>query len=178
MATSAASPTPQNIILFAPRSALSAFSNSTLSIILEVSLIADTEDPTNHRYWFLDLPIKKTVKVDLKKTVPKLESTEDEEIRAIIEGDQAEIELFKESEGYREMKESGVKIVLRPKLENIDELRVQSLDVPFAREIIDYVVENNPMLTQACKEMFAKSELQGRESLTKLLNVSFQSDDE
>lgn len=165
--------TPQPNVIYPGSSVPTAFGDSTKKGLL----ISTTINPKEHEYFILNLPVKKTVKVDLKKKkVPKLETNDDEEIRAIIEGDQAEIEIFKESETFKEMERKGVKVVLRPKLESIDEDRKQSLDVPFAHEIINYIADESPGLTQVCKEMLECSELPGKESLAKLLDINFMSE--
>jgi DNA repair exonuclease SbcCD nuclease subunit len=166
--------TPQPNIIYPGCSMPTAFGDSQKKGIF----IADTKSPQDHSYHFLDMPIKKTVKVNLGTTelddVPDLENTDSAEIRAVVEGDKAEIELFKESKKYNEMIKKGVKVVLRPNVQEVSVDEKQDLETPFVSQLMDYVSSTEPQLKTACCEVLENSSLAGRESLIdKLRGVKY-----
>ena len=157
--------TPQPNIFYPGCSMPTAFGDSQKKGIY----ISNTKTPFESSYHFLDMPIKKTVKVDLGSTeledVPDLETTEKAELRAVVEGDATEIELFKNSKKYKRMIDKGVKVVLRPTIQELDISKKQDLDTPFISELIEHILTSEPQLKKACCEVLENSELAGRETL-------------
>jgi DNA repair exonuclease SbcCD nuclease subunit len=167
--------TPQDNIIYPGCSMPTAFGDSQKKGIY----MANTDTPYEADYVFLDMPIKKTVKVDLNEVdtddVPDLETTEEAEVRAVVEGDAAEIELFKESKKYKKMVKKGVKVVLRP---NVQEFEVvSSHDMPFVDQLMKYISEREPGLKKSCCEALENSELSGRDTLIERLRGMRVSDE-